>query len=480
MSRLQIHHLDVGQGDSTLILYYDDNDKPTYSVLIDCGENAAYLRVIDILFENRFQFLNTILLTHYDSDHFSGVIKLIERGVKTRDDFIFNLLAGTQIWDPGIPGDILEKNFFNNYIIALENLIKKQRAKGVGLVHRVTGNMNGRTTNSIGSFNDFTLREFDGWLNDSYVVKDKIQPEWFVPFRSITAGKYNRITAYRQLFKNKHWPISMDVVNYGRGLALIDDQTTDFPEQVPLPFSIDILIGNGTGVKNEEEKDPLIAMSIDQNVEKAWRDRILNEAGGRRLSITQSNDENDLGMGYLLKFENFRYWFGGDLTSNQEDALTDAIGQLSVLKAGHHGSHHSSSIRFLAETMPKAVIISTASEWNERVKLPHVSTLGRFESCPSIQAVFMTGMPIPKKIKPSFLPGPTTPYDANRKFQVAGTDLKASSEIILYVDSSEAVNKEHLFEVRYREQNVSSKGKKRKQDANGEEVRQTIKKRRKL
>ena len=55
------------------------------------------------------------------------------------------------------------------------------------------------------------------------------------------------------------------------------------------------------------------------------------------------------------------FYFGGDLASEKEDELT-ALENVTVLKAGHHGSNKSSSNFFLNELSPTDVIFSVGED----------------------------------------------------------------------------------------------------------------------
>lgn len=70
---LEIHHIDVGQGDATLFVMPNGR-----TMLVDAGlsgqgdEIADYLRALSI------NSLDALVVTHYDSDHLGGVDVLVD------------------------------------------------------------------------------------------------------------------------------------------------------------------------------------------------------------------------------------------------------------------------------------------------------------------------------------------------------------------------------------------------------------------
>ncbi|MDC0711779.1 FHA domain-containing protein [Stigmatella sp. ncwal1] len=71
---LEIHHIDVGQGDATLIQIRDERGALTYSMLIDTGrtgfETASYLD--KLIHGGAFRRIDACVISHYDSDHIGG------------------------------------------------------------------------------------------------------------------------------------------------------------------------------------------------------------------------------------------------------------------------------------------------------------------------------------------------------------------------------------------------------------------------
>jgi beta-lactamase superfamily II metal-dependent hydrolase len=72
-AQLRIHHIDVGQGDSTLIIAPNG-----YTMLIDAGNNGKGKNVVLPYLRNLgISKLNYIVSSHYDADHIGGLDEVI-------------------------------------------------------------------------------------------------------------------------------------------------------------------------------------------------------------------------------------------------------------------------------------------------------------------------------------------------------------------------------------------------------------------
>jgi len=89
------------------------------------------------------------------------------------------------------------------------------------------------------------------------------------------------------------------------------------------------------------------------------------------------SDANDASIVTLFYVGQDVFYFGGDLPSEIEDTLP--IGDdITVLKAGHHGSRRSTSAIFLEQIKPRDVIISAGRD--NRYRHPHADVLERVAS----------------------------------------------------------------------------------------------------
>lgn len=68
----EFHYIDVGQGDSTLIL------ADGMTVLIDTGENDSQNTLINYLKDKKIETIDYFIITHFDSDHFGEATEVLE------------------------------------------------------------------------------------------------------------------------------------------------------------------------------------------------------------------------------------------------------------------------------------------------------------------------------------------------------------------------------------------------------------------
>lgn len=101
------------------------------------------------------------------------------------------------------------------------------------------------------------------------------------------------------------------------------------------------------------------------------------EFGRTILEILDANE-----VSTVTSIENGKYslLFTGDIDSARERALKN-LEQHDVLKVAHHGSKHSSSLKFLEQVQPKIAVISVGA--GNSYGHPHSETLQRLESVES-------------------------------------------------------------------------------------------------
>ncbi len=99
--------------------------------------------------------------------------------------------------------------------------------------------------------------------------------------------------------------------------------------------------------------------------------------------IEDANNHSDV---FLLHFGDFRMLFTGDLPLEQEPLVlrnlqryTGGLPKLDILKAGHHGSHTSSSAEMLSALQPDYALLSYGA--GNRYGHPHQETLERLTDC---------------------------------------------------------------------------------------------------
>jgi competence protein ComEC len=89
------------------------------------------------------------------------------------------------------------------------------------------------------------------------------------------------------------------------------------------------------------------------------------------------NDVNEISSIIMIEYAGVKMLFTGDIDSARERALKN-LEQHDVLKVAHHGSKHSSSLKFLEQVQPKIAVISVGA--GNSYGHPHPETLQRLES----------------------------------------------------------------------------------------------------
>ncbi len=127
--RVELHHIDVGQGESTLILVYF-GPKIVRSILVDGGKQGAGDTVLaylsKILGENK---LDAVLATHFDNDHIGGLGAVLTGSKGSEALFV---KAETQILERCPFDEIPENRDTGSYLRATRDLPNGRIAVQVG------------------------------------------------------------------------------------------------------------------------------------------------------------------------------------------------------------------------------------------------------------------------------------------------------------------------------------------------------------
>lgn len=403
---LEIHHIDVGggipgRGDSTLIVAQNDAKVPIVrSVLIDGGLKNAGVNVVDPYIKKVLgnNPLTAIVVTHYDQDHVNGITGILEKANKANDPFYKNIV----VYDQGIPFAAIEDANYTNYINQLyftpdEKTVINRRFSWLTISDKCT------LKNCHDSMSE-TQRSF-------YKKIFKNDAKWY--------QNNNPLMPYN-LIQTDH-----DILRYG-----IDPNTV---KGMP---SIRCVAANEY-VLNEENRIKYVPSNI-----------------------LDDKNPNSKSLAFLLKFNYFQYYIGGDLESPQEDVLCGylnpqnaLLGRIQAVKLSHHGSHHSSSAAFLERLKPKATFISCGL-FN---KYPHPSPqlIKRLNHCASVsyssvwpqennyilnaklESCYLTGYPI-RSFKDFLI---EDGLEDNDPYIVSGTyvtDEKAGNSFVMTIISTSA------------------------------------------
>lgn len=96
-----------------------------------------------------------------------------------------------------------------------------------------------------------------------------------------------------------------------------------------------------------------------------------------RTEALETEDTNDASVVYLLQWRDTTVLLTGDATAYSEEAFAQQVGDIDVLKVGHHGSITSTTEFLLDAVTPEAAVISAGV--NNSYGHPHPGVLGRLE-----------------------------------------------------------------------------------------------------
>lgn len=155
---------------------------------------------------------------------------------------------------------------------------------------------------------------------------------------------------------------------------------------------VDKMYQRSAKARGDDSKVAAFRRAYKEKTHVAQKNSVLCEEGNFSIKcVTVDNTsthwdrENDSSIGLLVKFGNFKYFTGGDLTSEVEDKLD--LGHVCAFKCSHHGSKHSSSASFLEKHTPSAALISAGAH---SYCHPDDELIARLCEATSIQKFYLT------------------------------------------------------------------------------------------
>ncbi|MES2554864.1 MAG: hypothetical protein V4604_01875 [Bacteroidota bacterium] len=479
---LDIHYIDVGQGDCTLIVIRDEelaqsttstfDTQIVETIVIDCGtvgtgtvseyqldyvstqSATPWDALVSKLNELRVERINKIFVTHFDSDHYNGIIYGLERyanALQTHQPSntqrgLIRLLQNVHIYDQGM---ILYKsnNAFTSKPPEFFRLAKNP-TKIFDEKHR-------KEVKNADAFGD----DLENFTNNTGFdsVEHTQESKTFKHF----SGRENYLKYIELIFKNKlsretervmtghpaQWvdgigPFKLDITVEDNDNGEVGDEWVHIQQTFwqPTSTSADHCIeeninhwGYRVVSRNRKMKsgtrEVLTPLRIynprEVNVPGFVVRRLspihllgtnLLEAlnsqeqpieltciaangyswdvnGQPQIAYSGEGDDNTFSLGIVLKFGNLVHWFGGDLESEQEDACVPTI----KAKTGVNGvflmkaSHHGCAKSSSAYFLKQLKPAAVFISAGMSHGHPHWSTIQRLEQTTSIQHVFMTG-----------------------------------------------------------------------------------------
>jgi competence protein ComEC len=96
-------------------------------------------------------------------------------------------------------------------------------------------------------------------------------------------------------------------------------------------------------------------------------------------NISEIEETNNASQAFILRFKEFRAYFGGDMDSNYEDIVARRNSEnIDLLKIGHHGSKYSTSEFFLKTLDPEVAVIEAGKD--NTYGHPHKEVISRLKN----------------------------------------------------------------------------------------------------
>src|SRR3989338_5148662 len=426
---IEIIHLDVGQGDCSVLFVRDqwDDNKIVRTVVIDCGgaiqyedtteeKTNSHIVLYDCLLNNSVKQIDVIIISHFDVDHYLGITNLMNLAAGSdAPAYLRNLFRETIIYDQGFSFGLRNNGGehpdidntgmtgINNlqFYYAIAKLLHQQplydNNGSILPALDETGRIIPQNVTNVRRACEFVF------CGNPHRYKNGVETNNNLPNNtkqtiSIQRGVLN------QYVDSEEWDTydehEFQPCNYLLGRDLMVGQMNN-----PFGIELECVIANGIAHTYDPDTD-----EVDTTV-----------------AYTGFGDDNKFSIGVLLVMGEFTYWFGGDLEKKQEQSCVSYIsyrmtGQLSCMKAGHHGSNTANDNYFLNTLKPIGVVISCGH--HATYNHPHLSVIEQFYNATYIQRVLMTSCHNAEVQNLNYIPRNNSPFNPDSKFGIAGgTDI---------------------------------------------------------
>lgn len=188
---LEIHHIDIGQGDSTLIVAEDDgvgmgHVAQVRAALVDGGTFVKGTDVHAYVTGLGLASVDVIVTTHYDVDHFGGLRRVLLENTTVYDN--------ANIFDQGEPGSISVKRARNGGYI--ESITGREQSHQLYLNAIASRGARARVTARVASNQPSALAHLAGWQDPDWLLgrellwHNVVQPGGAPTITCIAANQY--------------------------------------------------------------------------------------------------------------------------------------------------------------------------------------------------------------------------------------------------------------------------------------------------
>jgi beta-lactamase superfamily II metal-dependent hydrolase len=447
---LEISTIDVGQGESSLIIAQDSPFGATRTMLIDCGL-PGYAQVTHNYISKRFAArgitaLDHILLSHYDDDHSGGVSDLLNNdnlyavsqaiaasaaaaaaAARTRSADANHQLAAaaaaaaaTIMGAYDLPGKLLA------YLAVDAGKAAEAADLGKKTTEEIANAGIGKADKIIEDYMRPHKSKPITLVNDSLIYKTKFAMEVarIAAYKVIAKAVSTKdAAAWTRAARPAVWGEIKSSGSFDTGGIYNKTSVIDIGDlNAPAGYVSSIqgrAIPKGTS-------SAVIAPGVNRqrtSIGPSWltKEVLWNSGAGKTIApagspaafvvacqayvwgkstpITGGQAGNDVSIALILRFGEFFYYTGGDLPYQGEDPIADAVMKrqlpnpqgglfalpdcIAAFKAGHHGSGHSTSAKFLTTIKPSAAFISCGKNtFGKGDKHPNQELINRLAAKP--------------------------------------------------------------------------------------------------
>lgn len=437
---LEIHTIDVGQGESSLIIAQNVGVPGASRTMLIDGGFPGYAKTVHTYVSNRLDALriglNHILVSHYDVDHSGGIIALLKA------DNLYRLCEIIAQAGGAAAAAATGRNEKAAAIAAAYAAIEGGYNDGKGNDRSEVAVDLGDDASKLRSASssvaialakkkiDLIVSAGLGKLNDSLLKTTQSKKSVAIAIGS-AAGSANGNAASRtksalktafEKLKNSVEEVSQFETNgMYRNINIIDiGNTPHIPDGYTAAIDGTLLLHGNHGIQlpgigRTRINEPALGREILWDLGNktppvapmvfvvACRKRVWNQS----KLVKTSQPDNDDSIGLILRFNKFFYYTGGDLPSEGEELVAVAVksnglpnpvgGNLTVpthiaaFKCGHHGSYHSTSQQFLKQIKPHAAIISCGvNQFGKGDNHPDPGVVKRLHDEKTIQKFYLT------------------------------------------------------------------------------------------
>jgi hypothetical protein len=441
--QLTIYTIDVGQGDSSLIIAEDVPGGLHRTILVDGGlqmyARTVHKFLVDILGPKKYG-LDFILLSHYDEDHYGGIIGLLNADNMHK---ACEVVSGAVVAAAGNPARTTQAQRIACGALAAAATVFGAYGANVGQIATMCDNMApqvGNWTNEEAALfgfnwaNQYTQKNpltpplrvgavqrqkqlaFDGGVAAAFAIGRNLPSYATVfrivfPFMSTTVNDNSRFDtggAYRSVCILDTGPGPFQPFQYDSALA--GKYLTEQKEMMIVPginrprltpiLGEEFLWNSGGDARKAPANSP--AMYCIARLGNIW------QGIGNKPLFIGNNSSNEIAIGSVIRFGNFYFYTGGDLPNKYEEPLAKAIlkwplpnpqnnqkpfdppVRIAAFKCGHHGSVHSTSDAFLKIMNPVSTMISCGVAQFQNENHPSPVTTKRLQDYGSINKYYLT------------------------------------------------------------------------------------------